>query len=117
MRHREWVKERRLEKIRQAQEIWRDEDYGIKIAETPRGVRLTWTLDRDQFVALMALHQLSDAVLVRIESELVTDLRGGGVAWDEIGWALSLSRQAVQKRHRFADADARAAALGGEVPE
>jgi hypothetical protein len=115
MKHREWVKQQRAGKIRHAQEVWRDEDYGITMSETRGGGRLTWSVDRDSFVALMALHQLRDAVLVQIERDLVVTLRGQGVAWDEIGWALGLSRQAVQKRHPVADRDSRALASDGEV--
>jgi hypothetical protein len=115
MKHREWVKQQRAEKIRHAQEVWRDEDYGITISQPRSGARLTWDVNRDAFTGLMALHQLRDAVLAQIESDMVVTLRGQGVAWDEIGWALGLSRQAVQKRHPVADRDARAVASGGEV--
>jgi hypothetical protein len=105
--HRRWLKERRAEKIRLAQEVWKDEDYGIKIAETRHGARLTWDVDQDSFVALMALHQLGDVVLARMESDIVTVLRGEGVAWDEIGWALGITGQAAKKRHPAADRNAR----------
>lgn len=115
MKQRKWVKEQRADKIRNAQEVWRDQDYGIAISETRRGGRLTWSIDRDSFVALMALHQLRDVVLDQVERDLVVMLRAGGVAWDEIGWALGLSRQAVQKRHPDADQAARVLASGGEV--
>jgi len=117
MKHREWVKRQRLEKIQHAQEVWRDQDYGITLSETRRGLRLTWDQDRDAFVALMALNHLQRGVLEQLEAELVVTLRSQGVAWDEIGWALALSRQAVQKRHPAADRDARALASGGEVRE
>jgi len=113
--HREWVKQQRAEKIRHAQEVWKDQDYGITISETRRGARLTWDIDREHFVALMALHQLRGQVLERLESELVTELRAAAIAWDEIGWALGVSRDAVRKRHPDADRDARAMAAGGEV--
>jgi len=115
MKHREWVKQQRAEKIRHAQEVWRDEDYGITISQPRRGARLTWDVNRDAFTGLMALHQLRDVVLERVESEMVVALRAQGVAWDEIGWALGLSRQAVQKRHPGADLDARVLASVGEV--
>jgi len=105
--HRKWLKERRAEKIRLAQEVWKDEDYGIKIAETRQGARLTWDVDRDTFVALMALHQLRGSVLARMESDIVIGLRGGDVAWDEIGWALGITGQAAKKRHPAADRNAR----------
>jgi len=117
MKHSNWVKQQRLEKIRHAQEVWRDTDYGITISDTRRGGRVVWSIDRDVFVALMALHQLRDVVLDQVESDLVVALRSQGVAWDEIGWALGLSRQAVQKRHPDADQVARAVASGGEVAE
>jgi len=113
--HREWIKERRLEKVRYAQEGWSDEAYGLKVQETRAGVRLTWALDRDAFVALMALHQLRDGLLERFEFDLVVKLRSEGLPWEEIGWALGLSRQAVQKRHPGADQAARALVSGGEV--
>lgn len=113
--HREWLKQQRGEKIRHAQEVWRDQDYGITITDTRRGARLTWSIDREQFVALMALHQLRDGVLGRVESDLVVSLRGQGVAWDEIGWALGISRDAARNRHPNADRDVRVLAAGGEV--
>jgi len=113
--HREWLKQQRAEKIRHAQEVWKDKDYGITFVETRRGARLTWDIDRERFVALMGLHQLRDEVLASLERQLVVQLRGAGIAWDEIGWALGISRDAVRKRHPDADRDARAMAAGGEV--
>jgi hypothetical protein len=112
---REWVKQQRAEKIRHAQEVWKDQDYGIKIEQIRRGVRLTWDIDRETFVALMALNHLRRAVLGHLESELVVQARAQGIAWDEIGWVLGTSRQAVQKRYPNADRDAQAMAAGGEV--
>lgn len=113
--YREWLKQQRSKKIRHMQEVWKDEDYGIGIRETRRGARLTWDIDREQIVALMGLHQLRGQVLARIESELVIGLRADGMPWEEIGWALGISRDAVRKRHPDADRDARAMAAGGEV--
>lgn len=113
--YREWLKRQRAKKIRHLQEVWKDQDYGIAVSETRRGARLTWEIDREQFVALMGLHQLRGQVLARIEGDLVIGLRAAGIPWDEIGWALGISRDAVRKRHPDADRDARAMAAGGEV--
>ena len=115
MKHREWVKQRRQEKIRQAQEVWKDEDYGIKISETRRGLRLVWDQDRDPLVGLLSLDYLRRTMLAQLESELVVTLRAEGLAWDEIGWALGVSRDAVRKRHPSADRDAQIKAAAGEV--
>jgi len=112
--HRARVKQQRAEKIRHAEEVWKDEDYGITLEETRRGLKLTWNQDHDSFGALMGLHQLR-RLLVQVEDELVVTMRSQGIAWDEIGWALGISRDAVRKRHPNADRDAWAAAAGGEV--
>ena len=112
--YREWLKQQRAEKIRHAQEVWKDQDYGIKIEETRRGLRLTWDQDRESFTALMALNHLR-RLLVELEDELVVTLRIQGLPWDEIGWALGISRDAARKRHPNADRDAQAMAAGGEV--
>jgi hypothetical protein len=111
---REWVKQQRADKIRHAQEVWKDKDYGITISERPRGLKLTWDQDLESFSALMGLHQLR-RLLVELEDELVVTARAQGIAWDEIGWALGISREGVRKRHPNADRDAQAAAAGGEV--
>ncbi len=115
MTYREWVKQQRAKKVRHLQEVWKDQDYGIVISGTRRGARVTWDIDREQFVALMGLHQLRDQVLARMEGDLVVGLRAAAIPWDEIGWALGISRDAVRKRHPNADRDAQAAAAGGEV--
>jgi hypothetical protein len=109
------VKQQRAEKIRHAEEVWKDEDFGITISETRQGLRLTWNQDRETFTALMALNHLRRAVLAGLEGELVVTMRSQGIAWDEIGWALGISRDAVRKRHPNADRDAWAMATGGEV--
>jgi hypothetical protein len=63
----------------------------------------------------MALNHLRRGILVGLEEELVVTLRAQGLPWDEIGWALGVSRDAVRKRHPNADRDAQAMAMGGEV--
>lgn len=115
MKHREWVKQRRLEKLREVQAVWQDADYGIKISETRRGLRLVWDQDRDPLVGLLSLDYLRRRMLAQLESELVVTLRSEGLAWDEIGWALGISRDAVRKRHPTADRDARVKESDGEV--
>jgi hypothetical protein len=112
---RERLKRQRAEKIRHAQEVWKDQEYGISVSETRRGGRLTWDIDREQFVALMGLHQLRGHVLAGMEHDLVIGLRAAAIPWDEIGWALGISRDAVRKRHPDADRDVRAMTAGGEV--
>ena len=115
MKHREWVKQRRLDKLRQVQDVWKDEDYGIKISETRRGLRLVWDQPREAFEGLLSLDYLRRGVMQQLESELVVTLRAEGLAWDEIGWALGISRDAVRKRHPGADRDARIKEAAGEV--
>lgn len=115
MKHGAWLKQQRADKIRHAQEVWKDQDYGITISQSRRGSRLTWDIDREHFVALMGLHQLRGQVLESLERQLVIQLRAAAMPWDEIGWALGVSRDAVRKRHPEADRDVRAMAAGGEV--
>jgi len=117
MKHREWAKQRRLDKVRQAQAVWKDKDYGITISETRRGLRLVWDQARDPFAGLLALDYLRRGILQELESELVVTLRAEGLAWDEIGWALGISRDAVRKRHPSADRDAQIKEAAGEVDE
>jgi hypothetical protein len=112
---REWLKRQRAEKIRHAQEVWKDHEYGISVSETRAGARLTWDIDREQFVALMALQHLRGHVLAGMEHDLVIGLRAAAIPWDEIGWALGISRDAVRKRHPDADRDVRAMAAGREA--
>lgn len=93
--------------MRQAQETWKSAEYGIRVAQVRQHTKVTWDVDRDTFVALMSLHALRDGILAQMESEIVAQARLEGTAWQEIGWALGITRQAAQKRHPNADADAR----------
>lgn len=96
----------RAAKVAEARETWREEEFGLTVAEKRGRARLTWDVDRDPFIALMSLDRLRSVVLPQLEAELVVQLRLSGVAWEEIGWALGTSGEAVRKKHARADAQA-----------
>jgi len=82
-----------------------DDALGLKMKQNQRGnMVITWTIDPDPMVALMALAELHP-MLQRVERELVGAGRYLGIAWDELAWAIGLTRGALQKRHPHVDDD------------
>lgn len=93
------LRDRRREGLATARESGSDEGFGIKLG-TGRADRMqvTWSMDHDPFLALMGLGRLRE-YLSAFEVELVAKCRyQSGLSWDEIGWAVGVSGEALRKR-------------------
>ena len=111
---RKQLRQARRTKIEHARDVGSQAEFGLTITERRSGLRVQWDVDRDSFVALLALHRLRDGLLAQLEQELVAGLRLQGVSWEEIGWALGVSGEAARKRLRAAEELAERLAAGEE---
>jgi hypothetical protein len=80
-----------------------DSTYGMTLRPNGPGGRLQlrWTVDPYPYHALCALPYVRNALL-GVEQQLVREARAAGISWDELGFALDQSGEAV--RRRWADA-------------
>lgn len=105
-------RQRRREAVSTARGTWEDDAFGIRVEGMSGGrARLTWTTDRDLSIAAMALERVR-RVVSGLESEIVLGLRIEGESWDDIGFLLGKTGEAVRLAHGPTEAAYRA---GGEV--
>lgn len=88
----------RREAAQRARALWSQEEFGLRILQRRQGARVQWDVPADNFVALMGLDRLRRLVVDGMEVELVTAMRLDGESWEDIGWALGVSGEAVRKR-------------------
>ena len=81
---------------------WRDHEYGISLETIRLGhgerARLRWLLDPDPMVVLLSLGAMRK-VLHEVEGQYVRACRQDGASWEELGWALGVTGEAVRRRH------------------
>jgi hypothetical protein len=61
--------------------------------------RLRWVMDRDSYLALVALQALRSRVLDGLEMALVDECRADGVSWEDIGFALEVTGERARQKH------------------
>lgn len=61
-------------------------------------LRVRWLVERDPFYGLLGLTRLREHTLPALEINLVTDARGQGYSWADIGFALDVTGEAARKR-------------------
>jgi hypothetical protein len=91
-------REARATRVKNAREVWGEEEFGLSMTQHRSGARVTWNVDRDPFIALMSLDRMRRVVLDGLEVELVLQLRMAGESWEDIGVALDVSGEAIRKR-------------------
>lgn len=110
-------RERRREAFETALQVRTDPEFGIRVEDTPRGGYLVqWRSNPHPTEILMGMTRLR-AVLEDLEREVVLALRvADGYSWEEIGWCLEVTGEAVRRRHSAAELEVLAAidAEGGE---
>lgn len=99
-KQRRQMQRERFEEIR---DDWRDEQFGLSIrgykpGQAWRG-QFRWSIDRDSYLALMALERARQA-LDGLEMQLVEEVRTDGASWDDVGFALGLTGEAVRKKYQ-----------------
>lgn len=101
-------RDRRRRALEEARETWTDEAYGISLELIRQGrgqrARLRWLIDEEPMLALMGLHALR-RMLDGVERELVLAGRSDGLSWEDLGWALERTGEAVRRRHAAAEAE------------
>lgn len=105
-------RERRRAGVVAMREQWSDPEFGLQIDSYANGrTRVTWSVDREPSMALLGLGRLRSLVN-ELEEELVLSLRMDGESWDEIGWLLDRTGEAVRRRYAAAESAYRAALPG-----
>lgn len=88
-------------RLQQKREEAGDETFGISLRPLKSAewfARVRWYVDRDPFQALIALSRLRQT-LSGVEHELVHGCREAALSWDDIGFALGVTGEAVRKRY------------------
>lgn len=89
--------------------LYNDAEFRIRYETFRHGGRERWRWSLDEqpeaFIGLMALHRFRQH-LEEVERGYVLAARVEGIAWEEIGWALGVSRDTIRKRWPDVDAEA-----------
>lgn len=95
-------RQKRRAAVEQSRVEWSNREYGVALETIRQGhgerVRLRWVLDPDPFVVLLSLGTVRQ-LLDQVEAEAVSGSRQDGASWEELGWALGLTGEAVRRRH------------------
>lgn len=111
---RQTKRQRRAAGIQHAREVYTDAELGIRADLDRQGrLKVQWHPGRDETVGLISLERLR-GFLDAVEAELVLSLREQGLSWDELGWCLGQSGEAVRRRHWSADLAVSSAGGGDE---
>lgn len=72
-------------------------EVGLVVRRLKSAFQVRWTVPAEPQERLLAIGRLRQT-LARIELVAVADAREDGLSWDDIGWALEVSGEAVRKR-------------------
>lgn len=104
-RRRRTRKEKVAARVQNATRWAEEAEYGIRIDTIRSRVRLTWDVDSDSAMGLIACKRFQ-AIVEDYELELVAELRVMRFTWAEVGQMVGLTEDAARKRYTRAVARA-----------